>query len=306
MLEVMLYLGSSITSSIVKMRVGQRVPTEIKVRENRARRAARRQGLTLRKARARDPRALDHGRYWLTGDTGTPLVGGRVGMDLGIIEAALARPSEEAGQPPLGVPLPEVDPLMSTCIHEAGHAVAAVHTGATVELASVRPGPASAGRVRILPSPWGAATAEDLALVSYAGVWAEHRKQWDGRDLTARDTEGLTLTEHVEMGLLEQTDHHGKQDFHAVIKAETRMLTGGGRGRRELALTRAARPAVLEYLWPAIEDVAGELYRHRTMGHDAVEQVMVEQLGPNWLVYRHLLEWDGMEDRQSLARAMLT
>lgn len=38
-----------------------------KVRENRLRRMARRQGFTLRKSRTRDPRALDYGIYWLIG-----------------------------------------------------------------------------------------------------------------------------------------------------------------------------------------------------------------------------------------------
>jgi len=39
--------------------------TEFKVRENRARRAAQRQGLTLTKSRRRDPRAIDFGGYML-------------------------------------------------------------------------------------------------------------------------------------------------------------------------------------------------------------------------------------------------
>ncbi|WP_168706595.1 hypothetical protein [Gordonia paraffinivorans] len=38
---------------------------QYKVRENRARRAARRQGLRLEKSRARDPRALGYGTYRL-------------------------------------------------------------------------------------------------------------------------------------------------------------------------------------------------------------------------------------------------
>lgn len=38
---------------------------EQRVRENRLRRAAKRQGLRLVKSRRRDPRALDYGRYWL-------------------------------------------------------------------------------------------------------------------------------------------------------------------------------------------------------------------------------------------------
>jgi len=40
-------------------------PSE-KVRENRLRRAAERQGLALSKSRRRDPRALDYGTYTLT------------------------------------------------------------------------------------------------------------------------------------------------------------------------------------------------------------------------------------------------
>jgi len=40
--------------------------TEEKVRENRARRAAERQGLVLKASRRRDPRALDFGCYALT------------------------------------------------------------------------------------------------------------------------------------------------------------------------------------------------------------------------------------------------
>ena len=39
--------------------------TTEKVRENRARRMAQRQGLELRKSRRRDPNAIDYSRYWL-------------------------------------------------------------------------------------------------------------------------------------------------------------------------------------------------------------------------------------------------
>jgi hypothetical protein len=41
------------------------LPTVNKVRENKARRAAERQGLRLVKSRRRDPRALDFGLYSL-------------------------------------------------------------------------------------------------------------------------------------------------------------------------------------------------------------------------------------------------
>jgi hypothetical protein len=41
--------------------------TTEKVREDRLRRMARRQGFTLRKSRTRDPRALTYGAYFLLG-----------------------------------------------------------------------------------------------------------------------------------------------------------------------------------------------------------------------------------------------
>jgi hypothetical protein len=39
--------------------------TQTKVRENRLRRMAERQGLTIRKSARRDPRAIDYGRWWV-------------------------------------------------------------------------------------------------------------------------------------------------------------------------------------------------------------------------------------------------
>jgi hypothetical protein len=43
---------------------------EVKVRENRRRRAAERQGLRVVKSRRRDPRATDYGCYMITNDQG--------------------------------------------------------------------------------------------------------------------------------------------------------------------------------------------------------------------------------------------
>jgi len=64
-----------------------------KIRENRLRRAAQRQGLTLAKSRRRDPRATDYGTYMLT-DTSTNTVvahGGQSGYGLSLdeVESAL-------------------------------------------------------------------------------------------------------------------------------------------------------------------------------------------------------------------------
>jgi hypothetical protein len=54
-----------------------------KARENRARRAAVRRGLVLRKARRRDPGALDYGRFWLDDDeTEDEVFGGRWGASI--------------------------------------------------------------------------------------------------------------------------------------------------------------------------------------------------------------------------------
>jgi hypothetical protein len=58
-----------------------------KVRENRLRRMAARQGLELRKSRRRDPRALDYGRYWLVIASINGLaLGGEWGVSLDEVE----------------------------------------------------------------------------------------------------------------------------------------------------------------------------------------------------------------------------
>ena len=58
-----------------------------KVRENRLRRAADRQGLVLTKSKRRDPRALDFGLWWL--HRGDQLVTAEAGVSLDEIEAHL-------------------------------------------------------------------------------------------------------------------------------------------------------------------------------------------------------------------------
>ena len=52
--------------------------TTEKVRENRLRRMASRQGLQLMKSRRRDPRALDYGTYWLVDASGVEVARGNV------------------------------------------------------------------------------------------------------------------------------------------------------------------------------------------------------------------------------------
>jgi hypothetical protein len=62
----------------------------LKVRENRMRRVAERQGLALRKSRRRDQRALDFGGYRVIDRSGDYLVfGGEYGTDLDAVEAFL-------------------------------------------------------------------------------------------------------------------------------------------------------------------------------------------------------------------------
>lgn len=48
--------------------------TDDKIRDNRLRRAAARQGLELTRSRRRDPRALEFGRYCLTNSKGEPVL----------------------------------------------------------------------------------------------------------------------------------------------------------------------------------------------------------------------------------------
>jgi hypothetical protein len=61
--------------------------TPDKIRENRLRAAAERQGLALRKSRRRDPLALDYGRYSLI-DTNNNVVVAE-SADLDVIERRL-------------------------------------------------------------------------------------------------------------------------------------------------------------------------------------------------------------------------
>jgi hypothetical protein len=53
--------------------------TAEKVRENRLRRMAERQGLALRKSRRRDPRAIDYGVFWLVDPGLNWIVAGELG-----------------------------------------------------------------------------------------------------------------------------------------------------------------------------------------------------------------------------------
>jgi len=66
-----------------------RVESE-KVRENRLRRAAGRQGLRLVKSRRRDPRAYDYGRYWISGEH-RALLTSEYGMTLDEVDEYLSR-----------------------------------------------------------------------------------------------------------------------------------------------------------------------------------------------------------------------
>ncbi len=77
--------------------------TAEKVRENRLRRAAKRQGYALQKSRARDPRAMDYGCYMLTDSyTNNMVVAGELNspraMTLEQVEAWLTS-GERRGSP---------------------------------------------------------------------------------------------------------------------------------------------------------------------------------------------------------------
>jgi hypothetical protein len=66
-----------------------------KVRENRLRRAAERQGLALMKSRRRDPRALGYGRYMIVDPATNTVLAGELdsprALDLDAVEAWLSR-----------------------------------------------------------------------------------------------------------------------------------------------------------------------------------------------------------------------
>lgn len=84
-------MPSSISSSIVPGMASS--ITQEKVRENRLRRMAERQGLRLTKSRRRDPRALDYGGYALVDETNGIVFGtegvGRMVATLDEVEAYL-------------------------------------------------------------------------------------------------------------------------------------------------------------------------------------------------------------------------
>jgi hypothetical protein len=61
-----------------------------KVREDRLRRMARRQGFTLRKSRTRDPRALTYRVYWLIGSANNVPPGDDRGLSLDEVERFLS------------------------------------------------------------------------------------------------------------------------------------------------------------------------------------------------------------------------
>lgn len=64
---------------------------EEKVRENRLRRMAERQGLSLSRSRRRDPRAVDYGMYWLSNRSSNTLESPEAGMTLDEVEAFLTQ-----------------------------------------------------------------------------------------------------------------------------------------------------------------------------------------------------------------------
>lgn len=62
---------------------------EEKARENRVRRMAERQGLSLRRSRRRDPYATGFGNYWLVDEQDIQIIGDRSGVSLDEIEEYL-------------------------------------------------------------------------------------------------------------------------------------------------------------------------------------------------------------------------
>ncbi len=76
---------------------GDESATAEKVRENRLRRMAKRQGLALAKSRTRDPRALDYDRWWIVDPSLNAIVAGEPGYwGLDDVEAFLAEATASA------------------------------------------------------------------------------------------------------------------------------------------------------------------------------------------------------------------
>jgi hypothetical protein len=88
--------------------------TTLKVRENRLRAAAQRQGLALVKSRRRDPRSLGFGRYALTDGEGEVVAGaassGLPAFTLGDVEAYLTGRLQARAKPQLEDWLPDMLP----------------------------------------------------------------------------------------------------------------------------------------------------------------------------------------------------
>ena len=83
-------MPSSITARTLSGMAASRAD---KVRENRLRRMAERQGLTLTRSRRRDPRAVDYGLYWLTETSTDTTVTPAEGATVDQIEGWLTHPS---------------------------------------------------------------------------------------------------------------------------------------------------------------------------------------------------------------------
>jgi len=83
------------------MALNDQAEDDDKVRENRLRRMAQRQGLRLEKSRRRDRRALDYGRYWLVRHDGDSrrMVGPEQGMTLDDAEKALTSRTRKRRKP---------------------------------------------------------------------------------------------------------------------------------------------------------------------------------------------------------------
>lgn len=82
---------STVPSMATNIMKGNDVDQAEKIRENRLRRMAQRQGYTLSKSKRRDPRAYDYGVYWIVDESSGGVVAGdsTVGMTLDDVEAWL-------------------------------------------------------------------------------------------------------------------------------------------------------------------------------------------------------------------------
>jgi hypothetical protein len=150
---------------------------EEKARENRLRRAAKRQGLRLVKSRRRDPLAVGYGLYWVVATDGDALLPDQA-MNLDAVEAHLL-PSLGAGDTVMYQP-DETTSVLATVLKPVG--------GGRYLIQMAPSGPRSALPPDV-PADMLASLDQTRALIADLQGYVDPQEPFevDGEDLVARD-----------------------------------------------------------------------------------------------------------------------